>query len=228
MPTADQRAGIFTTAIKDPVTGLPFANNTIPAIAIDPYAAAILGLVPLPNQPGANNFFRTGDLLDNADRLLTRLDWKPAASDSIFGRYIYSNRTRQIPGAFGGVIDGTGTSAFGNQTIKTNAFVGGWTRVFRRRIVNEFRFSWSRSTSDAVQQSFGLTAPGGRDDSGLGHQSARRRRPARHHDRHLLRRLGSRPHRLARLPAEIPAHQPVRVHRQLSWLTRQPRGQGRR
>ena len=76
----------------------------------DPYAAAIIGLVPLPNQPGANNFFSTPSLIDNADRLLTRMDWKPDTSDSIFGRYIYSNRTRQIPGAFGGVVDGTGTS----------------------------------------------------------------------------------------------------------------------
>ena len=36
-------------------------------------------LVPLPNQPGANNFFRTADLIDNSDRLLTRVDWKPSA-----------------------------------------------------------------------------------------------------------------------------------------------------
>ena len=147
--------------MRDPLTGLPFANNQIPASRIDPYAAAIIGLVPLPNQPGPTNFFRTADLIDNADRLLTRLDWKPSASDSIFGRYIYSNRTRQIPGAFGGVVDGTGTSAFGNQTIKTNALVGGWTKVISSAMVNEFRFSWSQATSDAVQQSFGLTAPSG-------------------------------------------------------------------
>jgi Carboxypeptidase regulatory-like domain/TonB-dependent Receptor Plug Domain/TonB dependent receptor-like, beta-barrel len=159
VPTADERAGIFTSAIKDPVTGLPFANNAIPASRIDPYSAAIIGLVPLPNQPGANNFFRTADLIDNADRLLTRMDWKPGTTDSIFGRYIYSNRTRQIPGAFGGVVDGTGTSAFGNQTIKTNAIVGGWTRVISSAMVNEFRISWSQATSDAVQQSFGLTPP---------------------------------------------------------------------
>ena len=116
--------------MRDPLTGLPFANNQIPADRIDPYAAAIIGLVPLPNQPGANNFFRTADLVDNSDRLLDRVSTgSRSASDSIFGRYIYSNRTRQIPGAFGGVIDGTGTSAFGNQTIKTNAIVGGWTTV---------------------------------------------------------------------------------------------------
>src|SRR5438477_1624887 len=159
VPTADERAGIFSAAVRDPLTGLPFANNTIPQGRIDPYAAAIIGLVPLPNQPGANNFFRAPDLIDNSDRWLGRGDWKPGASDTIFGRYIYSNRTRQIPGAFGGVIDGTGTSAFGNQTIKTNAFVGGWTRIMASNKVNEFRVSWSRSTSDAVQQSFGLTPP---------------------------------------------------------------------
>jgi hypothetical protein len=117
--------------------------------------------VPLPNQPGATNFLRTAELVDNADRLLTRLDWKPTSSDSVFGRYIYSNRTRQIPGAFGGYVDGTGTSAFGNQTIKTNALVGGWTKVISSAMVNEFRFSWSQATSDAVQQSFGLTPPSG-------------------------------------------------------------------
>jgi hypothetical protein len=159
VPTADERAGIFTAAVTDPLTRLPFADNRIPQGRIDPYASAILDLVPLPNQPGANNFFRTADLIDNQDRLLTRLDWKPNSDDSVFGRYIYSNRTRQIPGAFGGVVDGTGTSAFGNQTIKTNAIVGGWTHIITSATLNEFRFSWSQSTSDAVQQSFGLTPP---------------------------------------------------------------------
>ena len=159
VPTSDERAGIFASTVRDPLTGLPFPNNTIPQSRIDPFAAAIMGLVPLPNQPGANNFFRAPDLVDNSDRWLGRGDWKPGANDTVFGRYIYSNRTRQIPGAFGGVIDGTGTSAFGNQTIKTNAFVGGWTRIMASNKVNEFRLSWSRSTSDAVQQSFGLTPP---------------------------------------------------------------------
>ena len=159
VPTADERAGIFTSTVKDPLTGLPFDNNTIPANRIDPYASAILALVPMPNQPGVNNFFRNANLIDNSDRLLTRLDWRPGPRDSVFGRYIYSNRDREIPGAFGGVIDGTGTSAFGNQKIKTNAIVGGWTRVLSDRMVNEARFSWSRSRSDAVHQAFGIAPP---------------------------------------------------------------------
>src|SRR5262249_38026029 len=104
VPTADERLGIFTSAVRDPLTGANFPNNQIPASRIDPYAAAILSLVPPANQSGANNFFRNADLLDNADRVLARSDWRPNARDSIFGRYIHSNRTRQIPGAFGGVI----------------------------------------------------------------------------------------------------------------------------
>ena len=159
VPTADERAGVFASAVRDPLTGLPFADNRIPAERIDPVAAGIIALVPLPNQPGANNFFRTADLLDNSDRVLGRVDWRPGSTDSVFGRYIHSGRDREIPGAFGGVVDGTGTSAFGNQNITTHAFVGGWTRVMSSSTVNEARVSWSRATSDAVQQSFGLTPP---------------------------------------------------------------------
>ncbi len=159
VPSASDRAGIFSTAIKDPVTGLPFPGNTIPQDRIDPFAAGILGLVPLPNQSGANNFARQANIEDNSDRFLSRLDLRASDSDSVFARYIYSNRSRNIPGAFDGVVDGTGTSAFGNQKIKTNALVAGWTHIFSPTVVNEFRFSWSKSVSDAVQRPFGLATP---------------------------------------------------------------------
>jgi hypothetical protein len=35
VPTANERAGIFTTSVRDPLTGLPFPNNQIPASRID-------------------------------------------------------------------------------------------------------------------------------------------------------------------------------------------------
>jgi len=159
VPTLDDRAGRFTGTVRDPLTGQPFPGGIIPPNRMDPFALAILDLVPMPNQPGANNFFRQADSIDNSDRFLGRLDLRVSSSDSVFGRYIYSNRTRQIPGAFGGLIDGTGTSAFGNQTIKSNAFVGGWTHLVSPTVVNEFRFSWSQAVSDAVQQPFGQSPP---------------------------------------------------------------------
>jgi hypothetical protein len=161
VPTADERAGIFTSTVRDPLTGQPFPGNRIPANRIDPTAAAIMALVPLPNQPGANNFFRQPEITDDADRILGRLDYRSDPNNSFFARYIYSNRSRFIPGAFGGIVDGTGTSAFGDQTIKTNALVAGWTRILSPTVVNEFRFSFSKADSDAVQEPFGQQPPQG-------------------------------------------------------------------
>jgi hypothetical protein len=158
VPTADQRAGILP-GVRDPLTGVAFPGGVIPQNRIDPVAAAIIGLVPLPNQAGANNFFRQADLIDDSDRVLARLDYKLNQNDSVFARYIWSDRARSIPGAFGGVIDGTGTSGFGDQKIKTNALVAGWTHILSPSMVNEFRFSWSKADSDAVHQAFGLEAP---------------------------------------------------------------------
>jgi len=60
-PTADQRNGIFTTAIKDPSTGLPFPQTSpgvyqIPANRLNPNSLAFINaLYPLPNNT-ANGF----------------------------------------------------------------------------------------------------------------------------------------------------------------------------
>jgi Carboxypeptidase regulatory-like domain/TonB dependent receptor/TonB-dependent Receptor Plug Domain len=147
------------TRIRDPLTGQPFPGNRIPANRIDPTAAGIIALVPLPNQAGANNFFRQPEVTDDADRILGRVDFRADPNNTFFARYIYSNRNRFIPGAFGGVVDGTGTSAFGDQIMKSNGLVAGWTRILGPAIVNEFRFSWSQAKSDAVQEPFGEQPP---------------------------------------------------------------------
>jgi hypothetical protein len=160
VPTLDQRRGVFTSTIRDPLTGQPFPGNTIPSSRIDPVAAAVLALVPEPNQAGANNFFRIADITDDQDRALGRLDIHASQNDNIFARYIYSNRQRNIPGAFGGLLDGTGTSAFGNQTIKSHGVMLGWTRIFSPTIVNELRINWQQAKSDAVQQPFGQQPTG--------------------------------------------------------------------
>jgi Carboxypeptidase regulatory-like domain/TonB-dependent Receptor Plug Domain/TonB dependent receptor-like, beta-barrel len=161
VPTMDERNGRFATAVRDPLTGQNFPNNVIPSERFDPIAVAVLALVPPPNQPGPNNFFRQPEVKDDADRILTRIDVPLTGRDTIFGRYIYSDRFRFIPGAFGGLLDGTGTSAFGRQDMISNGLVLGWTRVLSSTVVNEFRFSWAGAESDAVQEPFGESAPAG-------------------------------------------------------------------
>jgi outer membrane receptor protein involved in Fe transport len=151
VPTADQRRGVFTSAIRDPLTGQNFANNTIPAQRIDPVAAAILALVPMPNAPGSSNFIRQPDITDDNDRFSGRLDLRASSSDNLFARYSYNKRFRFVPGFFGGLLDGTSTSAWGRNDLNSQSAVFGWTRVFGPSVVNEFRLAWAQGRSDGYQ-----------------------------------------------------------------------------
>lgn len=157
--TADERNGVFASAIRDPLAGLPFPNNTIPVDRLDPVARAIMGLVPAPNAAGSNNFIRQPNIEDDGERYLFRTDLKASASDNLFVRYIFADRTRFVPGFFGGVVDGTATSAWGRNFLTSHSTVAGWTKVIGSSLVNEARVSWARGISDGQQDPFGQAGP---------------------------------------------------------------------
>jgi len=140
VPTVNERNGIFSGTVRDPQTGLPFANNTIPTERIDPIARQMMDLFPLPNASGASNFFRTANTTDNAQRYLVRTDLHFSNSDNMFARYFQSDRDRFIPGNFGGIADGTSTSAWGRQNMKTRTFAAGWNKTVPSSSLNELRF----------------------------------------------------------------------------------------
>lgn len=152
--TPAERQGVFSTTIRDPLTGQPFPNNTIPANRIDPVAAKIVSMLPQPNASGNNNFIRQPEVEDESERYLARVDL-PLGSDNIFARYIYSDRFRYVPGFLGGILDGTSTSAWGRNYLSSHAFVAGWTKVVGASFVNEARFSYGRGTNDGTQDPFG-------------------------------------------------------------------------
>lgn len=168
VPLANERIGDFSpataaslglkpyAAIHDPTTGQPFPDNRIPQERLDPYMQKIMALFPAPNQPGAlNNFARNAGLSDSVDRLDGRGDWTADEKDNLFVRYSYSNRSRFIPGYFGGLADGTSTSAWGRQILKAHAVALGWNRILGARAVNEFRAGFGRDYSFAQQDPFG-------------------------------------------------------------------------
>jgi Carboxypeptidase regulatory-like domain/TonB-dependent Receptor Plug Domain len=168
VPLANERIGDFSPAaaaangipayptIYDPSTGQPFANNQIPQNEIDPFATKIMGLFPAANLPGQlNNYVRNALLTDDADSYDGRVDWVPDTSNSVFVRYSNSKRNRFIPGNYGGIGDGTSTSAFGRQVLKGQSAVVGWTHVFSPTLVNELRIGFSRNFSFATQDPFG-------------------------------------------------------------------------
>ncbi|MBA3692105.1 MAG: TonB-dependent receptor [Acidobacteria bacterium] len=131
----------------------PFAGNII--TNIDPAAARFAALFPNPTQAGrSNNFARTPTLTDDANRLTTKLDYKINSKNDIFGRYAYGKRDRFVPGFFGGLADGTDTSAWGLTTVKTHALVMGWNYTITSDIVNQFRFGYNYANAFSAQEPF--------------------------------------------------------------------------
>lgn len=151
--------GAFSAS--DPLGPTHFANNKIPAGCLDPVAQKIVTLLPAANLvPGSgplntNNYLRVPSLIDNNDSYTARADLQIDPRQHLFGRYVYSNRYRFVPGAFGGIIDGTGTSAFGRQGLKAHAAAFGHDWVISSRMLNEFRLGWGRNDSFAAQDPFG-------------------------------------------------------------------------
>jgi hypothetical protein len=134
----------------------PFAGNII--TSIDPVAAKLVALWPSPTLAGrSNNFARTPTLKDYNDRFTTRLDFKINGANDLFGRYAYAVRDRFVPGFFGGIADGSETSAWGQNDITSHAVTIGLNTVLSPSLVNQFRFGYSRANADAVQEPFGLT-----------------------------------------------------------------------
>lgn len=175
-PATGAAVGITYPTIYDPTTCTtafsgsncqPFANNTVPAGRLDPTMQKLMALFPLPNTttagspPDINNFIRNAPLTDFEDNYDGRVDWTPSTSDSVFVRYNYSTRQRDIPGYLGGLADGTSTSAWGNQTLRGYSAVLGWTHILNQSMVNEFRFGWVRDYSYAQQQPYTLSQMAG-------------------------------------------------------------------
>jgi len=152
--------GLKYNTIYDPLTNQPFRNNQIPVGRLDRSVSALIALFPLPNIPGAqlNNYIRSPLITDNNDSYDGRVDWTAGKADNLFVRYAYITRSRFIPGNYGGIADGTGSSSQGRQQLKAYSGVLGWTHIFSPKIVNDFHFGYVRNLSLAQQDPFALNA----------------------------------------------------------------------
>ena len=155
---AGSRAGVSYPTLYDFTNGQPFANNQIPANRLDPVASKLMALFPQPTLAGKqlNNFARNAGQLDDNGRYDGRVDYQPTSQDSVFGRYSFTTRQRFIPGNFGGIADGTGSSSQGRQHLTAHQGASGWTKVLKPTLVNELRIGFARNNSFAAQDPFGL------------------------------------------------------------------------
>ena len=171
VPTARMRTGDFSelsAPIFDPTTGprVTFPGNVIPANRIDPIAARLIALYPLPNQPGlANNYASTTLRTQNMDTADFRVDHRFDGNNSLFARYSYNRVNTFTPGAcpivsgidpnciVGGIAAG-GAFPGPNHTTANN-FVASYVRVFNPTLIGEFKGSYNHPDINSLPANYG-------------------------------------------------------------------------
>ncbi len=146
VPPDNYRAGNLrsvTSPIRDPLGGLPFANNLIPASRLSSVSAKILErLYPRQNQATGDS---TADLnyriqsaaINRNDQFDLRGDHVFNDRQNIFVRYSYKDITRQSPTTFPGTLgDDLNTQKPRNLGVAYN-------NILRPTLVNEFRFGYA-------------------------------------------------------------------------------------
>lgn len=155
--SAAMRNGDFggLSAIRDPLTSVPFPNNVIPASMVSPVAKTLVNYVPLPNQAGtvgasgpANNFAETvGNVID-VNRYTAKVDHTFNTKNSISAVLSYSKGSPYFVAL--GTPSNYGNFGDGGYTTKSGSL--GYNRTFKPTILNEFRYSYFNHASLRIGQ----------------------------------------------------------------------------
>ena len=149
LPTLDQRSGILTVAVRNPLTGVVYpAGTPIPQTA---FARKVLNDLPAPNLTGVtgNNYQNLVLNRNFSDKYNVRVDHKFSDLFSIFGRWSYRKSAELnspvIAGASGG-----GSNGFVD--VLNKQFVLGGTYAVTNGSILDARFS--RSSTNAGKRPF--------------------------------------------------------------------------
>src|SRR4030095_4091845 len=153
VPTALERAGNFSQSrnssgvvpvVLDPLTGLQFQGNIIPAGRINKSGQALLNYFPLPNAPIASNPGRFINQL-SADvpkhSYVIRFDFKPTNNDSIYWKGQWWTSDNEGLGTSGWPNGANGVDRWGIRShylYKDNGWSASWVHIVNSSVVNEF------------------------------------------------------------------------------------------
>ena len=153
-----QRRGDFgSTTIRDPLTGLPFPNNVIPANRIDPAAAQLIERFVPPANTAPNRWVGSPDTTDDRDQYGVRVDYQLSQANNLLARYNRSE-THAVQPAITRTI---GTDA--QATLQD--YMASDTHVFSNNLINQIRVSYNRiganpqATSGLTNGEFGINVP---------------------------------------------------------------------
>ena len=149
---------LLATGQPDPVTGDtalatgyvrdPFPGNLIPAKRVDPVAAGLLKLYPVPTISSIYNNYTTNSFSrSDANQFDVRVDHHMSDRNQVFARLSYFNNPYLQSGPFPGVGDGGGYT----QTYTAMNGVLSETRVISTTLINEFRLAADWMHAERVQ-----------------------------------------------------------------------------
>ncbi len=153
IPDPAIRGGNFSglpAVINDPLSGAPFANNTIPSNRLDPAAVKFLQLFPAPNVEGtfnprfgirSSNWFLATHHNEPFNKGVLRLDYTPTDKDKFFLTYSHIN---EGPFDFGADFANAINSVNGPPSRNMPRVSLGYTRFLRPNLTNEFLASVQR------------------------------------------------------------------------------------
>ena len=148
--TIDQNSGMCVNGQgqPDPNGQLTFFGTPVPFnqmtlfVPIDPTAASVLPLFPLPNV-GQNGFTATQSLVDNNNQFGVRIDHYLTTADTLNFRYMYSSGPTTDPlSPQGANVPGFPVGEFD----RAQNFVGQETHIFSPTTIGVARFSYLRNT----------------------------------------------------------------------------------
>ncbi len=196
VPDAALRAGDFRGAVNadgsvqviyDPATGnpqtgegrTPFPNNVIPAERLHSISKQLLGLYPMPNNPGfgdggfSSNYFRPEDRTTDRKNYDFKVNYNRSSAHQIWGKYalldaVVDDRTYMLGPP-------TGVEGDGGLT-KVNQITAGQTWTFGTNMVWDATFGYSAQKQDVLGPDFEsgnygidtLHIPGTNDQSDIG------------------------------------------------------------
>ena len=166
VPTAAMKQGNFQglATIYDPITKLPFTNNTIPNTSMDPVGLKLINMYPDPNSPDSR-FIQSVGRTQRDSAFDVRVDNRISDSNFLFGRYTFndtntltpdelpidSNTGLQPNGGSGWDFSGTALQRAQNATI-------GLTHTFSSNLVGEFKAAYSRLAINSLPSNYGTNA----------------------------------------------------------------------
>jgi outer membrane receptor protein involved in Fe transport len=153
----------YPQAIKNPKTGLPYANNFVPLSDVNSTGANILNLYQKyasPNVAGAttaNNFLYNPERSVTEDAFDVKVDHRFSDIDNAFVRYSQSRDSIVQPGIL--PVPLVGTVICGPAQDPAHQAVISETHIFSPTTINTARFGWSRFFVYAQNFDAGLQLP---------------------------------------------------------------------